>query len=300
MSSSSTDTFFDGKNLIESDFSGLIGNIIYPYGLEEIHQLGFESRGGDSMIRGIYTAASGMNVFEIKQSVLANNLANIDTPGFKADLLRAEAVHEKNISRLANDPYPIPIGVLSHGTQPIYEWKTDFTQGRVESTGNQLDFALQGRGFFVIGTPGDEGYTRAGNFALEPDGRLVTLDGFPVMGMNGEIVVPPGETVLVDQSGTILVDGVEFDRFLLVDFTDPDALIKGGHNLFFAADEQTVPEEAENIQVLQGYLERSNMHVVEAMVTMIETLREFEAAQRAILAQDEALQRAVNDIARLR
>ncbi|HSV31352.1 MAG TPA: flagellar basal-body rod protein FlgF [Atribacteraceae bacterium] len=252
------------------------------------------------MIRGIYTAASGMNVFEIKQGVLANNLANIETPGFKADLLRAEAVYERAISRFTDEQSPISIGSLSIGAQLISEHQTDFSQGRIETTGNHLDFALQGGGFFVVATPEGEGYTRAGNFALDTDGRLVNVDGFPVLGTTGEIVLPPGGTFLVDDQGRIRVDDEEVDQLRVVDFDDRNLLVKRGLNNFFPVDDLVEPREAVGFRVVQGSLERSNMNVVEAMVTMIETLRKFEAAQRAIQSQDLALQRAVNDIARLR
>lgn len=255
-------------------------------------------RGGDrELIRGIYTATSALNLQELKQEVWANNIANLDTPGFKKELTWAEAAREANLFRFLGSQNPYSLGRMTAGVQPGTEKLTDFSPGRLEETGNYLDLAIEGEGFFVVSTPSGEAYTRAGNFQLDEEGRLVTVSGYPVVGEGGEIILPAGGSVSVDEEGNISVDGEEVDRLRIVDFLNRAVLRKSGENLFVA--EGVIPQETTNFELRQGFLEKSNLDPVEAMVTMMEALREYEIAQRILVSQDEALQKAVNSIAQL-
>lgn len=252
------------------------------------------------MIRGIYTTLSGLNVYEIKQSILANNIANIDTPGFKKDAfsIGGEEGADVPLFRFVAGKSPTFVGRLPLSVQPQTGFFTDFSQGRLEATGNPLDFAISGEGFFVVATPEGPAYTRAGNFTRDAEGRLVTLEGYPVQGEAGDIVLPAQGAITVDEEGNIRSGGEILGRFRIVRFPDPQLLEKRGGNLF-RAPEGVLPEEASGYTIHQGFLEKANLDVVEAMVRMIEALREYELAQRAVVAQDETLQKAVNEIPRL-
>lgn len=250
------------------------------------------------MIRGIYTALSALNVFEIKQSVIANNIANIDTPGFKKDTFSVESQDEAELFRFASEENPAFVGTLPLSVQPQVDFSTDFSQGRLEATGNPFDLAIEGEGFFVVQTEEGMAYTRAGNFARGADGRLVTLQGYPVQGEAGDIVLPERGEVVVDEEGNVRVGGELVGRLRVVRFPDPQLLEKRGENLF-QAPEGVLPEEATGYTIHQGFLEKSNLDIVEAMVRMIEALRGYELAQRAVVTQDEALGKAVNEIPRL-
>ncbi len=251
------------------------------------------------MIRGIYTALSGLNVHEIKQSILANNIANIDTPGFKRDAFSVGGQSDvARLFRFVSGGSPTFIGELPLSVQPQATFSTDFSQGRLEATGNPFDLAIDGEGFFVVETPEGPAYTRAGNFTRGADGRLVTLSGYPVQGEAGDIVLPERGEVLVDEEGNVHAGGELVGRLRIVRFPDPQLLEKRGENLF-RAPEGVTPQEATGYTIRQGFLEKANIDIVEVMVRMIEALREYELTQRAVVAQDETLQKAVNEIPRL-
>ncbi|BER93251.1 flagellar basal-body rod protein FlgF [Atrimonas thermophila] len=251
------------------------------------------------MIRGVYSSTSGFNLRELEQQVWANNLANIDTPGFKKDLVVQETSgFEKELFRFANGER-VYLGKLTFGTASGIKQITDFSQGTIETTSNPLDLAIDGRGFFVVMTPQGEAYTRAGNFTLSPEGKLVTWEGYPVMGEQGEIVVGNSGRLEINERGEVQVDGNLVNRLRIVDFDDYSVLIKKGQNLFIVEDTDITPYSAQNFKIVQGALERANLDPVEAMVHMIEVLRKYESVQKTIQSHDEALQKATSEIARL-
>ncbi|HHF09375.1 MAG TPA: flagellar basal-body rod protein FlgF [Candidatus Atribacteria bacterium] len=251
------------------------------------------------MIRGIYSSTSGLNLRELEQDLWANNLANIDTPGFKKDLLVQETSgFEKELFRFTNGERTY-LGRLALGTASDIKQTTDFSQGVIETTNNPLDLALDGKGFFVVMTPQGEAYTRAGNFTLSAEGKLVTWEGYPVMGEQGEIVVGDSGHLEVNERGEIWVDGNLVNTLRVVDFDDYSALAKKGQNLFVIEGTGITPRPAQNFKIVQGALERANLDPVEAMVHMIEVLRKYESVQKTIQSHDEALQKATNEIARL-
>ena len=159
-----------------------------------------------------------------------------------------------------------------------------------------MDFAINGSGFFVIETSKGLRYTRDGRFTLNSQGELVTLDGHRVMGTGGPIVIPQRGEIKVDRSGTIRVNGRVVDTFLIVDFPPTGGISKEGENRFTVSSNlQPLPS---NVEVLQGYVEESNVEIVKEMVEMIATLRNYESYQKAIQAMDSTVQQ-LNEFAKV-
>jgi len=249
------------------------------------------------MIRGLYVAADGMLAQTIKQDVLAGNLANVSTSGYRKD---TSAIHgfrsvlSDEAAAIAAE-YPTEL----EWQEPLFlgvTARTDFSSGTLEATGDPCDLALEGEGFFAVETPTGTAYTRAGAFSLTQDGDLVTSQGCAVLGEDGPIQIA-GDSFEVASDGRVTVDGQTVDRLKVVTFADPSVLQKAGAGLFTApADAEASDSEA---AVRQGFLEGSNVNAVEQMVAMITGLRAFEANQRAIAAQDETLKQAVTELGRV-
>lgn len=239
------------------------------------------------MIQGIYTAAGSMIMRQVQQDIIANNLANLNTTGYKRDRI---------VFRQILDAAALLEGTLK--AAPVDDVITDFDQGRLQKTGNQLDFAIKGEGFFVV-TDGNQRFlTRNGHFQINEDGELVTPTGLQVLGENGPIVLS-SEDFSVNVNGEILVEGRVQDRFFTAMVQNPSQeLQRVGNNLFqfIMPNMQPVQGDAE---ILQGYVESSNVNVVEEMVSMIMVFRDFEFNQRTIQTQDDTLRRAVNDLGKL-
>ena len=254
------------------------------------------------MLRGLYTAATGMNVQREKMDVLTNNIVNASTTGYKKDTLISSSFNEVLIERISDDdPYVVntseEVGPYSFGTH-IDEVYTDFALGSLENTNTQTDLALTGEGFFVVDTPDGERYTRSGNFSVDYQGYLVTDDGYYVQGENGSIQVGTG-SFTVDSDGTITVDGEALDTLRIVSFEETTGLRKQGESLYYSFTGE-VPTDATNTKVMQGYLESSNVDVATEMVDMITVYRTYEANQKILTMTDETLGMAVNDLGSLR
>lgn len=258
------------------------------------------------MIRGLYTASAGMQAEQIRQEVIANNLANLNTSGFRRDLAVLEKRENMAIRRthdpVSADPLAAtrrrPIGELGVGVL-VDRIVKRFEQGVLKTTEEPFDLALDGDGWFTVGTPGGERlYTRAGDFTRNADGQVVTKDGNLLLGLNGPIAVPPAGAFSVSKDGIVSVNGRPLDRLALARFDDPDAdLEKVGDTAFrFRGAGQPAASVA---QVAQGMLEGPNVNAVQEMVEMIAALRHYEANQKALQSQDETLSKAVNDVARV-
>ena len=246
------------------------------------------------MSGGMYLAAAGALVQQMRLEVLANNVANINTIGYKG---------EKSIFRVTEDtptqdPQSAP-GVIQSLSPyaPPFSTVIDFSQGAIRQTGNRLDVAINGSGFFSVQTPDGVQYTRQGSFTLDAEGVLVTQDGYPVLGEGGEINLEEG-TVEIDGEGGVYVDGDEVGRLQIADFPKSEALKKVGNGRFVASDTVTRGERPENTTLSQGYLETSNVNPVQAMTEMIETSRAFEAYQKVIQSADEATSKSINEVGR--
>ena len=242
------------------------------------------------MIKGIAISVQGLEAMVLQQSIIANNLANTNTVGFKGDALLLNSFR----SILSNK-----LGVTG-GALRVDGVVMKAGQGNLAPTGGKFDVALQGDGFFAIDTPDGTRYTRGGNFTVDSSGGMVTQDGYPVLGENGPIRID-GNAVEITEQGDIMVDGKKANTIKVVDFSKPYQLKKTGKNLLDVASADVQPaEKPAQTAVVQGFLESSSVSVIQEMVKMIEGLRAFELNQKAILTQDELTNKAVNDVGRTR
>lgn len=241
------------------------------------------------MIKGIYTSASGMLPRMLKQEIFANNMANVNTVGFKKDGVFLRQLKQAQDGLITDLDWEIPM---------IDDVYIDFSQGQLHETQQPLDVAIEGDGFFAIGTPDGERYTRNGQFSLTPEGTLVDKNGFEVLSDAGPITIS-GDVITVSEDGTIAVDGSSVAKIKIVDFEKPYNFRKEGLG-YFAVDGETGPASlSENYQIRQGYVEQSNVNIIEQMVDMLISFRAFQAGQKAINSQDETLDKAVNDLGRV-
>jgi len=186
------------------------------------------------------------------------------------------------------------IGTINGGLR-ISKIDTDFTQGTLEETGNDLDFALQGRGFFKVLTPKGEMYTRNGNFTINTNGELVTTEGYYIAGQYGSILAE-GRDFSISEHGDIILNNEIIDKIEILDITNLSALRKYGEGYFQLAEGETLQAQAFGGKMLQGFLESSNVNPIKEMVDMINSFRTYESNQKVVKAYDDILQRAVNDI----
>ena len=244
------------------------------------------------MSGGMYLAAAGAMVQQMRLEVLANNIANINTNGYKGE----KTIFRVNEETTAPEEEPTTdeIQPLSPYAPP-FETRIDFSQGALRETGNTLDVAINGNGFFAVQTPEGVQYTRQGSFSLNEEGVLVTPDGFPVIGEGGEITLEEGN-VEIDLEGGIYVDGDEVGRLQLTDFADQNILQKVGNGRFMTTDQTVTGERPEDTTFSQGYLETANVNPIMAMTEMIETSRAFEAYQKVIQTVDEATSTSINNV----
>lgn len=247
------------------------------------------------MVKGLYTAYTGLVNSQNRHDVVSNNLANSTTTGYKkegATTQSFDAVYGIKVKDATVGHMNQNIGELNLGAK-IGETYRSWEQGSLKSTNASYDFALGGNGFFSISFTSKAGvestmYTRDGSFQLDADGYLVTKDGDYVLGENGPIQVPTNTGSLsVDSLGNITADGQFVDRFALVDFEDYDYLKMYGENLFQTVDGAT--EKDCTASVNQGYLEASNINVVTEMVDMINIARQFESGQKVMNTIDDML-----------
>lgn len=254
---------------------------------------------GVFLIRGIYIAASGMVAESLRADVTANNLANVNTAGFKKDFAVLKDYASRPIRRINDGKTEPVIGNMGAGTL-VDAVATRHSAGVMRNTGNTLDFALEGKGFFALETPAGIRYTRNGAFTRGGNGELVSEDGYRVLGQGGPInLEPAGQagTVTVSEDGRIFLDGVENNTFQLFGFADEKRLVKEGATLFR-------PPEGEQAQavtpsVRQGFLEMSNVNVISEMIGMIAGYRAYETSSKVVQTHDSLLDKAVNEVARL-
>ena len=247
------------------------------------------------MIRGIYTAASGMIAESLRNDTISNNLANANTAGYKKDMAVTKDFASLLIERV-NDGLQTPV-IGSMGTGSVVdEVATIQNAGSLRQTGNDLDFSIEGQGFFAVQTPNGVRYTRDGSFSRDSAGRLVTQDGYPVLGQDGAAIRLNGGKVNVAANGQVSVDGVNAGRLQVVQFANARALQKEGNNLYIAGNQQ--PQAATGT-VRQGSLEMSNVNVVSEMVNLIAGYRAYEVNGKMVQAQDSTLDKAVNDVGKV-
>jgi len=249
------------------------------------------------MIKGLYTAASAMNVNMKKMDVTSNNLANVNSTGFKRTGSIQNSFSEMLISRIDSSGKQ-ELGSIGGGVE-LEENYTDYSAGEFKHTNNKLDLAIKGRGFFTLQTPEGVRYSRNGSFSLNNQNQIVNSQGHLLLNQNGEpIQTVPGREITIDKSGQINFGELEGDRINIVDFDDYRNLTKQGNNLYQTAD-GIEGNQVEGSKVLQGYLEGSNVNIVQEMANMIETTRAYETNQKVIQTIDNSLDKAVNDVGRL-
>lgn len=262
----------------------------------------FKVKGWYFMIRGWYTGASGMNAQQNRLDAISNNLANVDTAGYKRDVTVSKNFSELLLRRTSFDGvYETPfgsadaapiIGKLGLGVETNENY-TDFSQGSFKATDTKTDVAFAGKGFFVIQTPNGERYTRNGNFYIGKEGVLETKDGYPVLGENGVIRVT-NDKFKVNEDGILYSEEEdrEIDRFKVVRFDNERYLQKMGNSFYSTNDIAGEPHIAEGFErptFMQGYTETSNVNVVNEMVQMIEVNRAYEANQKTITSEDSMM-----------
>lgn len=254
------------------------------------------------MLRALHTAATGMTAQQLNIDVIANNLANVNTTGFKRmradfeDLLyQTLRPAGASVARGSQVPSGLQVGL---GSRPSATYGI-FTPGAIQTTGNLLDLAIEGDGFFKVLLPdGSVAYTRDGGFKLDSQGRLVTSSGYP---LEPELLIPPdAEQVMIGRDGTVSVrrggsEGIDqIGQITLVRFVNPAGLNRIGQNLYRATPASGEPVEGtpgtSGIgEISQGSLEFSNVQIVEEMVNLIMAQRAYEVNSRAIQTADEML-----------
>jgi flagellar basal-body rod protein FlgG len=248
------------------------------------------------MTRGVYTLASGGIAAQVRLQAVAQNLANASTPGYKGERLVFEL-----------RPLSVPVRsrldlLLARTAAQVRQADTvrDFSPGPVRESGNPLDVANTGPGFFVVNTPRGERYTRQGVFALDREGYLVTSQGHRVQNdQRGDIRVGQGEAT-IGEDGTVLADGRPVGRMKIVDFGPKPALVPEGGALF-AAVPGTVgtPLDGAKVQLHPGAVEGANVDAVTSMIDMVEVSRGFESYVHALRRLDEVAQRSITEVGRV-
>lgn len=236
------------------------------------------------MIRGIQSAASGMIAQMASEDITANNLANVNTTGYKREVPSFQAILSGQNGAASTSEIQIKNG-------------KDWTAGSLTETGNPLDLALETDGFFCVQTANGVRYTRCGSFTLNSQGQLATQSGDLVLGNSGPIKLSSNNNVQITSDGNISQSGAQVDQLRIVTVANPQQAQKDGSNLWKSSGTQPAP--ASKIQIRQGYLENSNVNTISEMVTMISALRSYEAGQKVIQAQDETLDKAVNDVGKV-
>jgi flagellar basal-body rod protein FlgF/flagellar basal-body rod protein FlgG len=242
------------------------------------------------MLLRLENAAASMSEMQRHQDRVANNLANADTVGYKRDRLFTTALNE----RLDAEGAPRSDRRFRQGN--------DLSAGTLEETGNPLDVALGGDGFFVTQNEatGEQRYTRAGHFVVDNEGTLRTPGGLAVMGEGGPLQLPvdTGGAIEISKSGEIRVDNRRIGSLRVVTFDNPQQQLQRAEGASFAAD-GAAPQAAEDPLVLQGTVETSNVDPVAEMTDMIEHFRLFESQQKALRTTDSVLSRATRDLGEL-
>ena len=280
------------------------------------------------MLRGFYTAAAGMISQQRRQEMLTNNLANANTPGFKADQGSMRAFPEMLITSMNTETLPVKKRYQLNGTNIIGPINTGvymqealpkFKQGDIQETGNQTDLAIidgnlpvnpdtnrTGAIFFqVLDANGEPRYTRNGNFAVDGEGYLTTTDGYYVTDTFGDPLMIFGDDFTVIADGRFFEDVEDTGQQIGIAYAeDPGQLVKEGNGLFrLDGANQELPSALDNpeitYQIKQKFIERSNVNIEQTMTEMMAAYRTFEANQKVVQAYDKSMEKAVNEIGRI-
>ncbi len=234
------------------------------------------------MIDGIELAASGLDSYANVQEVIARNLANANTIGFKKN-----TISFKSILTDIN-------GVETSSLQTNYG--VDQSNGNLTYTGNNLDIAIDGSGFFTLETDKGMRYTRNGQFRLSSNGEIITETGSKLLGHDGPIIIPKGgRKIVIDNNGVVRVDDKDVGGLIITNFTDLTKLVPTGNSTFTASLETMNENGDAKFRVAQGYLEGSNVNVVMEMVDMITNMRSYEASNNIIKTYSDLMERLISN-----
>jgi fagellar hook-basal body proteins len=257
------------------------------------------------MVRGLYTAYTGMVNEQNRLDIISNNLANSATVGYKTEGVTNQAFKDVLTLKIQDDSEAYmdkAIGTMNTGVK-LGEVYTDYGQGPLRSTGNTYDMAIGGNGFFNVSVKDKNGnesikYTRDGNFKISNEGYIVDSDGNLLQGESGSIQIPTNAgDVKIDKDGTITADNVVIDKVKLTDFADYNYLKKYGDNMYEAVANAETKNADGSIE--QGYTEQSNVNTVAQMVQMITISRSYEANQKVIQTVDNMLGQAVGSVGKV-
>ncbi|MHC4454951.1 MAG: flagellar basal-body rod protein FlgF [Planctomycetota bacterium] len=233
------------------------------------------------MIDGIELAALGLDAYANVQEVIAKNLANANTVGYKKDIISFKQVLTQT-DDIETSTVQTNFGI-------------DHPKGNLTFTGNSLDITVDGDGFFTLETDNGIRYTRNGQFQLSNTGEIVTATGAKLLGQSGPIQIPPGGIeILVDSKGNVRVDGNNIGTLMITNFTDLTSLVSTGDSSFTAPIESINENNDIDIKVAQGYLESSNVDIVIELVDMIANMRSYEASNNVIKSFSDLLERLIS------
>lgn len=257
------------------------------------------------MVRGLYTAYTGMINEQKRLDIISNNLANSATIGYKEEQVSSRAFKEMlayKIKDRSNAFVDTTIGTMSLGVK-IGETYVNWDQGSLRQTENTYDLAIQGSGLFTVRVTNSAGedricYTRNGVFQCTRDGYIVDNEGNHLQASGGDLQVPvDAAKIVIDGSGAVYADDVYIDTIQITDFEDYDYLLQYGDNFYITVDGATTKPAVYSIE--QGYTEQSNVNVIDQMVDMITITRAYEAGQKMIQTQDNLMNRSVNEVGKL-
>lgn len=259
---------------------------------------------GIKMVRGLYTAYTGLANEQKRLDIISNNLANSATVGYKEENVTNQSFDEVLTVKIRDGSVGYAnqaIGNMSLGVK-LGEVYTDYNQGSFRETGNTFDFAIEGKGFFAMRCADSNGndtlkYTRNGCFKMTQDGYVVDTNGNHLQGESGDLQVPVDATISVGTDGSVYANGEYVDKISLADFEDYDYLEKYGDNMYQTVAGATLLEGTGSI--CQGYTEQSNVNVVSEMVEMITITRAYESNQKVMQTVDSMLDASVNTIGKL-
>jgi len=248
------------------------------------------------MIPGLYSAASGLASLEARQDVIANNIANAATAGFKRQnpivIGFDEVFSQKLVSPTLFDLEDAPGG----GLKPLQTY-TDLAQGVTAVNGNPLNVALNGPGYFSVTTPNGERFTRDGSFKTSANGMLVTASGHLVSGEGGGPIDVSGGKAEITKTGDVTVNGLPIGRVEIIEFAEPRGLQREGSNLFFATDDVLESARpAENTDLIAGAVELSNVKMPVEMAQMLLGLRAYAANQQVIDTMSQSMSRLIDQV----
>ncbi|MBT3317806.1 flagellar hook basal-body protein [bacterium] len=245
------------------------------------------------MIKGLRTAEKAMNIQLNRTNVLANNLANANSVGFKQLLMNVS--EEKQDNQNVNTPERMDSArdMVLNVQSPL-----DMRQGALRETGNVTDVAIRGEGFFKVSRDGSEFYTRNGSFTINSQRQLITMNGDTVQGTSGPLTVPDG-VLVISENGTLTVGEQSVGKLELYAFENTADLELVGESRYKVAEEVEARKlKAAEVDIAQGMLEQSNVNTIDTMVAMIAAQRAFELESKVLESADRTLDKAVNELAR--